>query len=925
MADLQEQETHEHFRFALKPFQKWREAARRGRAAKSAGNDKFATVDESIALMRRGSELIKLRSASKKYPRTYFLDSELANISWTPSKKGDRAKIPVNTVKEIREGTVSDAFSQCSEVFPEERCFTLIHGESFATLDLVAANREEAMHWMIGLRYLMAQHYGENEPTRRQKARDLWLRGIYTAADKSGDGLLSIDEVYFLMHKLNVKISNRQVRENFKAADTDTVNSSGLLDFEEFANFYKSISTRRELYMLLLKYGNSKENMTVQELLNFLRIEQRVTECDEEYCSNIIQTYEPADSNKKNMLLGIDGFTSYLLSADGEIFNPEHSDVYQDMTRPLSHYFIASSHNTYLTGDQLASASSMDMYVRVLQSGCRCLELDCWDGKDGEPVVYHGYTMTSKVKFRYVILNINDFAFLNNRYPVILSLENHCSVEQQKFMANFMRDTFKDKVMYSDMSDGKDLPSPQELMGKILIKTKKLPVALSEDLEEGEVTEEDSADEMDECFKFRSDENEVDHRAKERKCRRTLASLQRLRMNKEDDESDARGDLSSAIVSSVASGNTSETRQRGLRHTLKRSFSTKENKEKKRKEVTKSRSFSTADEDPKTAKKVTKRKRSRALSREMGSKRTIRLSRHLSDLVAYTQSRAFKGLEVEEDEKHWEVISIPEPRAYRFTDTKATQFTRYTRYKLCRIYPAGYRIDSSNPNPQTFWNCGCQLVALNYQTEGRMLQINRGKFRANGNCGYVLKPDILCKESQSFDPMTRKDIPGVSKKVLKIRVISGQQLPKPKDSILGDRGEIIDPYVEVEIIGIPADTSKYRTKTVIDNGFNPVWEETMVFLLNFPDIALVRFVVWDEDPIGRDFIGQMTLPFQSIMPGFRHVHLEGLDQATVFCHVTIMDYTTDKALDITDNIVRERHQSGGVKFKRRGILRNNSS
>ncbi|EDO28962.1 predicted protein, partial [Nematostella vectensis] len=167
-------------------------------------------------------------------------------------------------------------------------------------------------------------------------------------------------------------------------------------------------------------------------------------------------------------------------------------------------------------------------------------------------------------------------------------------------------------------------------------------------------------------------------------------------------------------------------------------------------------------------------------------------------------------------------------------------------------------------------------VALNYQTEGRMLQINRGKFRANGNCGYVLKPDILCKG------MTEGEGEG------------GYQTLYNLCKGMTEGGGIIDPYVEVEIIGIPADTSKYRTKTVIDNGFNPVWEETMVFLLNFPDIALVRFVVWDEDPIGRDFIGQMTLPFQSIMPGFRHVHLEGLDQATVFCHVTIMDYTTDK-------------------------------
>lgn len=51
------------------------------------------------------------------------------------------------------------------------------------------------------------------------------------------------------------------------------------------------------------------------------------------------------------------------------------------------------------------------------------------------------------------------------------------------------------------------------------------------------------------------------------------------------------------------------------------------------------------------------------------------------------------------------------------------------------------------------------------------------------------------------------------------------------------------------------------------SGFSPVWDETITFILTFPDLANFRFVVWDEDPIGRDFIGQVTLPFSSLMPG----------------------------------------------------------
>uniref|UniRef100_A0A8C2VV57 Phospholipase C eta 2 n=1 Tax=Chinchilla lanigera TaxID=34839 RepID=A0A8C2VV57_CHILA len=106
---------------------------------------------------------------------------------------------------------------------------------------------------------------------------------------------------------------------------------------------------------------------------------------------------------------------------------------------------------------------------------------------------------------------------------------------------------------------------------------------------------------------------------------------------------------------------------------------------------------------------------------------------------------------------------------------------------------------------------------------------------------------------------------------------------------LSRHAQIIDPFVEVEVIGLPVDCSKEQTRVVDDNGFNPMWEETLVFTVHMPEIALVRFLVWDHDPIGRDFIGQRTLAFSSMMPGYRHVYLEGMEEASIFVHVAISD------------------------------------
>uniref|UniRef100_A0A673J849 Phosphoinositide phospholipase C n=1 Tax=Sinocyclocheilus rhinocerous TaxID=307959 RepID=A0A673J849_9TELE len=726
----------------LQDGSKQRQARKKTVSFSSMPSDrKMNSTAACMAFMMEGCEMKKVRSNSRMYSRYFLLDPDMRWLRWEPSKKdSEKAKLEIKSIKEVRLGKKTPVLRSngLSDQFPDECAFSIIYGDNYESLDLVASTADVVSTWVMGLRYLVS--YGRHmvgvvEPSQ-PSVRTSWIGSMFELADPERQGHIDLFRATQIIKGLNPGMRESRIELKFKELQKAKDCYGEGIDLDLFVEAYCELCTRPEIFFLLVQFSSNKEYLDSKDLMLFVEVEQGVEGVTEEMCREIVRKFEPSAEGRDNGYLSIDGFTHYLLSSECHIFDPQHKHVCQDMAQPLSHYYINSSHNASLLEDHYWGSSDLSSYVRALRMGCRSLEVVVWDGVDCEPVVY--------------VHVINQYAFESSEYPLILCLVTHCSVPQQRVMAQHLKKILGDKLHIEppNMEDHY-LPSPEKLKGKILIKGKSLP-SDSQD-SEGEVT----------------DEEEV-----------TLCKSVQFR-------------------------------------------------------------------DFETSKR---------------------------------------------EQKHWQICSFNEVDANRFANEFPEDFVSYNKRFLSRVYPTPMRIDASNMNPQDFWKCGCQIVAMNYQTPGLMMDLNLGWFRQNGNCGYVLRPAIMREEVSYFSANARDSLPGVSAQLLHIKVISGQNLPKPRGSAA--KGDVVEPYIYVEIHGIPADCAEQRTKTVSQNGDNPIFDESFEFQINLPELAALRFVVLDDDYIGDEFIGQYTIPFECLLPGYRHVPLQSLTgeflpNTTLFVHVAI--------------------------------------
>lgn len=204
------------------------------------------------------------------------------------------------------------------------------------------------------------------------------------------------------------------------------------------------------------------------------------------------------------------------------------------------------------------------------------------------------------------------------------------------------------------------------------------------------------------------------------------------------------------------------------------------------------------------------------------------------------------------------------------------KWKEFNKHHITRVYPSrqkNLRQSSGNYNPVAAWSLGCQVASLNQQVCDAFVLVNDGRFRVNGSCGYVLKPETMI-ERKGGDISRRNKFVADMPQLWSVKILSGQNFPQPRKKAL--RGNI-NPRVRVTLYdGGISSPVVHLTDSVKKNGLSPIWAETKgaKFHVKEPSTAILLFSLWDwETNHDEDFIAAASIPVSCMRQGYRSVPL----------------------------------------------------
>ncbi|KAK2605157.1 hypothetical protein N8I77_008016 [Diaporthe amygdali] len=584
----------------------------------------------------------------------------------------------------------------------------------------------------------------------------------------------------------------------------------------------------------------------------------------------------PADLAAKEQL-DFNDFLHYMTSDASNMIRPcKTSD--QDLTYPLSSYFISSSHNTYLTGNQLYSESSTAAFKNVLLRGCRCVEIDVWDGddtdseysssdiEDDDPKKAELYAKRkekvekAKKKLPKSILSKLEKTSLGKK------LDKYVDKKTEHKAGAAASPPAEKEAKPAAGGDEKSTPSGP------LQKVPSLPVAATEPrvLHGYTLTKEVSF--RDVCMAIRDHafavtdlplivSLEVHAGAQQQEImvqimEQVWEGLLVPPPNKDSDILPPPGDFRRKILVKV----------------------------KYAPPGTDTAAISDEDAGPVDPEAAAKKKK----------KKPSKIIHPLSNLGIYTRGVSFKSLTQPEASMPTHVFSLAEKAVAELHEKEAKQLFEHNRKYMMRAYPSGLRIGSSNLDPAGFWRKGIQIVALNWQNWDEGMMLNEGMFAGTG--GYVLKPEgYRCsKPGQPEEPqpvVTHRSLD------LEVKLFAGQNLPLPLDET---SEKSFNPYVKLELhveengerhgsseevakrLGASPDEEKEgqykaRSKT-IKGTCEPDFKGESLELKGIPgvveELSFVRFIIRDDESFRRDDLASWAcVRLDRLRTGYRFVHL----------------------------------------------------
>ena len=739
------------------------------------------------------------------------------------------------------------------------------------TIDLLIAN---AQHRQLLIQCLQQMRAAYHTIRLAVSHEALLLRYIWYDVDVDQTGTISEMEFLKILSRINFNVKHplqyyREERVKWKKDDTELTYPQVMTLLQELKQKKNNGGMANIIWNQV--FGKEQEWVSSQEFLDkFVRThqgEQQATKDDIERLFSFLNVVETNIYNEPQVMdpsakINRQRFEVYLHHELNNAYDPcalkTHSDDDALLQEPMSHYWINTSHNTYLTGDQLRSLSSVEMYAKALRRGCKCLELDCYDGEKnkngiGLPMVYHGHTLTSKLLFADIIRVVLSYVEQNpNALPVILSLENHCSHDVQKQMAADLQSILGDRLFVPKETDHNlVLPSPASLRGKVAIKGKRPP-----DPDDAPVEDDPDDD----------DEEEDPYGA---------ISPKRANPTKEEIAKKGKPPKVCKELSSLT-----------LFH------------------GTKYKAFDNSIAEPCSH------------MHSIGETKIVKIvnrnASHTQQWREYNQSHMTRtypaGARVDSSNYNpvlaWALGCQLVALNFQTADTPLVlNDGLFAQHGGC-----GYVLKPETVLLRTFTSATDEKEEATADTIPKQTKTEMAppKTSEDDTIATILESyqQVMSHMTPTARPLRHFGLRGSERTPLRIgiRILSGSCLPKPKGA---KQGESIDPYVAVTVHDVNEKTDKslthvvstHSTPTVQDNGFCPQWNERKEtdFTIHSPQVAMIHFSLIEEDIGLDDKVGDAVIPVSYLRPGYRSVHLHDRNAtrtgpftfATLLIHISV--------------------------------------